>query len=171
MTIRRAIEADVQAVARVRKRSWQDAYAHVYPPAKLARMPLDLPRWHEIVVTPPAGWTTFVAEHDDGVVSGFACVGPSRDEGGIGELYAIYVDPPEFSTGVGRALMAGAEEHLASSYSTATLWVLEDNPRARRFYEIAGWRPDGARRSEPRWGVDAPTVRYRKRLARGQTRV
>jgi len=38
--------------------------------------------------------------------------------------------------------------------------VLEDNPRARRFYERAGWAPDGARKAEERFGVRAPEVRY-----------
>jgi RimJ/RimL family protein N-acetyltransferase len=45
--------------------------------------------------------------------------------------------------------------------------VLEANPRARRFYERAGWRPDGARKHYERWGVTAPEIRYRKRLAGG----
>ena len=42
--------------------------------------------------------------------------------------------------------------------------MLEDNPRARAFYERAGWPPDGARKAEERWGVRAPEVRYRKEL-------
>jgi RimJ/RimL family protein N-acetyltransferase len=42
--------------------------------------------------------------------------------------------------------------------------VLDDNPRARRFYERAGWQPDGAAKTEERWGVAAAEVRYRKRL-------
>jgi len=29
---------------------------------------------------------------------------------------------------------------------TARLWVLEENARARRFYEKRGWRPDGSTR-------------------------
>ena len=87
-----------------------------------------------------------------------------RDEPGIGELYAIYVLPSAWSTGAGRALLERAEERLADDYDEATLWVLEDNPRARRFYEAAGWRPDGTQKAEPRWDVSAPEVRYRKRL-------
>jgi len=33
---------------------------------------------------------------------------------------------------------------VAAGYSTVTLWVLRDNRRARRFYERAGFVPDGA---------------------------
>ena len=110
------------------------------------------------------GWTTFVAERD-GEIVGFASVGPSRDERGLGELYAIYVDPDSWSQGAGRALVARAEEQLAGEYEEATLWVLAANPRARHFYERAGWLPDGTSKSEERLGVRAEELRYRKTLA------
>ena len=124
---------------------------------------VQLERWRARLADPPPGWAVFVAERD-GVVVGFAAVGPSRDERGIGELYAIYVDPDAWSTGAGRALIDQCEEQLSGDYGDATLWVLEDNPRARAFYERAGWLPDGARKAEERWGVRAPEVRYRKEL-------
>jgi ribosomal protein S18 acetylase RimI-like enzyme len=62
-------------------------------------------------------------------------------------------------------LIAQAEEQLRTAYAEITLWVLEDNPRARQFYERAGWSVDGGRKAEARWGVRAPEVRYRKRFA------
>lgn len=40
------------------------------------------------------------------------------------------------------------------------LWVAKDNTRARRFYERAGCRPDGAERSEEYAGTAVPEVRY-----------
>ena len=95
---------------------------------------------------------------------GFISVGPSRDEHGVGEVYAIYVDPDLWATGAGRALIERGERELRSTYLVATLWVLEDNPRARRFYERAGWAPDRVTKSDVRWGVRAPEVRYRKVL-------
>jgi len=128
-------------------------------------MAIDDERWRGRLVTPPPGWSTFVAEDGERRVVGFTSVGPSRDERGLGELYAIYVDPDAWSTGAGLALIERAEEQLRSEYEVATLWVLEANPRARRFYERAGWTPDGARKAEERWGVRAPEVRYRKTLA------
>ena len=154
---------------RIRVRGWQVAYRHVLPAHELDAMPVDWSRWERRLADPPAGWSTFVAE-DDARVVGFASVGPSRDERGVGELYAIYVDPDAWSTGAGRALILRAEEQLASEYEEATLWVLEDNPRARRFYEVAGWRADGARKVEDRWGVAAAEVRYRKRLSSSRSR-
>ncbi|HZQ80862.1 MAG TPA: GNAT family N-acetyltransferase [Gaiellaceae bacterium] len=163
MEIRPAVPGDADAIEGIRVRGWQAAYRHVFPAVELDAMPVDGSRWRTRIETPPTGWSTFVAD-DRGVV-GFACVGPSRDERGLGELYAIYVDPGSWGAGAGRALIARAEERLRERYEVATLWVLADNPRARRFYEAAGWAPDGARKAEERWGVRAAEVRYRKELA------
>ncbi|HVU76139.1 MAG TPA: GNAT family N-acetyltransferase [Gaiellaceae bacterium] len=163
MNVRLATGDDAVAVETIRVRGWRAAYRHVFPPEQLDALPIDGERWRRRLVDPPPGWSTFVVEDGEAVV-GFASVGPSRDVRGLGELYAIYVEPDAWSTGAGRALMDRAEEQLRSEYEAATLWVLEDNPRARAFYERAGWSPDGARKAEERWGVRAPEVRYRKEL-------
>jgi GNAT superfamily N-acetyltransferase len=123
----------------------------------------------ENLVHPPSGHSCFVAE-EAGVLLGFATVGPSGEPDRYGELHGLYVDPDVRSTGVGRALTERAEAELARTYREAVLWVLEDNPRARRFYELAGWEADGVRSSFSRLGVDAPVVRYRKRLSRSASR-
>lgn len=165
MEIRLASGADAEEIARVQERGWQTAYRHVFPVERLdAGGFVFAERWRERLDRPPRGWSTFVAV-DGAAILGFASVGPSRDERGPGELYALYVDPARWSSGVGRALIARAEEQLASEFGAARLWVLEENARARRFYERAGWAPDGARKAEERWGVRAPEVRYRKVLS------
>jgi GNAT superfamily N-acetyltransferase len=169
MHVRIAIGADAEAVERIRVRGWQTAYRHVFPPDALDALQVDWARWQRQIETPPPGWTVFVAE-DDGHVRGFVAVGPSRDGAPGGELYAIYVDPDAWSTGVGRALIARAEERLADQYEEATLWVLEDNARARRFYERAGWAADGAKKLEERLGVAAVEVRYYKWLSNSTSR-
>jgi ribosomal protein S18 acetylase RimI-like enzyme len=163
MEIRQATAADALAIETVRVAGWRTAYRHVFPPEELDGLPVDGSRWRLRLETPPRGWTTCVAVRD-GTIVGFSSVGPSRDERGIGELYALYVDHEQWSTGAGLALMTQAESQLTTEYTEATLWVLEDNPRARRFYERAGWAADGARKAEERWGVRAPEVRYRKTL-------
>ncbi len=166
MEVRVATGDDAVAVETIRVRGWQTAYRHVLPPSELDAMRIEATRWRARFDLPPAGWTTFVADRD-GEVIGFAAVGPSRDKRGLGELYAIYVDPDDWSTGAGRALIEQAEQQLARDYAVATVWVREDNPRARRFYEQAGWQPDGARKTELRLGVEAYEVRYRKLLQKG----
>jgi GNAT superfamily N-acetyltransferase len=112
-------------------------------------------------------------------IVGYASFGPERDvlgapwphpltsagsEGQVAELYALYVHPAWWSTGTGRALM---DEVLAkvrkAGYTDITLWVLEANARARRFYGKAGFAPDGARHLlEDLGGVTE--IRYRRPL-------
>ncbi len=162
MEVRAATGTDASGIARAQERAWQTAYRHVFPAEELERGGfIRAGLWRERLEHPPPGWTTFVAS-EDGEVVGFVSVGPSRDERGVGELYAIYVHPDWWGTGAGRALIERGQTELRARYSDATLWVLEDNPRARSFYEQAGWVPDGARKADERWGVRAPEVRYRK---------
>jgi len=149
--------------------AWRSAYRHVLPPERLEAMPIDETRWLHRINEPPPGWTTVVAD-DGGRVIGFASTGPSRDQQGIGELYAIYVEPGAWSAGAGRALIASAEAALAEAYGEATLWVLEDNPRARKFYERAGWELEGVRKIEAFLDTEVAEVRYRKRLTSSRSR-
>ena len=91
----------------------------------------------------------------------------SADEPDVGELYAIYVLPDIHGRGAGRALMTETVERLrGDNFGEAVLWVFEDNPRTRRFYEDTGWSADGGVKDETWLGTTAPAVRYRIRLER-----
>jgi ribosomal protein S18 acetylase RimI-like enzyme len=166
MRIRPATPADAEAIERIRVRGWQAAYRHVFPAEQLDRMPADSSRFVEALRDPPRGQACLVAETDR--IVGWATIQPAGDGGG--ELRGIYVDPDAWGAGVGRALLARAEEELARSFDAALLWVLDDNPRARRFYEAAGWRFDGTRSTLERLGVRARIVRYRKLLRSSTSR-
>ncbi|MCZ0982010.1 GNAT family N-acetyltransferase [Streptomyces diastatochromogenes] len=66
-------------------------------------------------------------------------------------------------TGVGRALMAASVEALvAAGFRAAALWVFAGNARGRRFYEAAGWRPDGTAVREETGGRVLEELRYRR---------
>jgi GNAT superfamily N-acetyltransferase len=103
----------------------------------------------------------FVYERD-GRIEGFGWVGPSEDEPGSGELYAIYVTASNWGTGVGRELMDVAEHWLGERFTSAILWVLAENARARRFYEKRGWALDGATKDDDRGTFVLHEVRYRR---------
>lgn len=78
-----------------------------------------------------------------------------------GEIGAIYLRREATGQGIGRALFAHAVQDLRRrGYRRATLWVLDTNTRARRFYEAAGWVPDGATKIEERPGALLREVRY-----------
>jgi RimJ/RimL family protein N-acetyltransferase len=158
--IRRARVEDARAIATLHVRTWQVAYRHVFPAEALDAMDVEerVPRWEQNLVTPEV--PAWVAEQEDKVV-GFVCVGPSRDPDCDGELYGIYVVPEAWGTGAGAGLMEAGLEYLRAHFHEAILWVLDDNPRARRFYEKHGWRTDGATRTGSHLGVDTFEVRYR----------
>lgn len=54
------------------------------------------------------------------------------------------------------------ERLAARGPEEVALWVLEDNGRARRFYQRAGRRPDGAATREEHLGVRVRELRYRR---------
>ena len=102
---------------------------------------------------------------DGSTIYGLATTGLCRDEdlSNFGELMAIYVDPAHVGTGVGRLLIAAARERLrAVGVTAASLWVLDGNVRARRFYERDGWRFDGTRRTRTYGDAPVEEVRYRR---------
>jgi len=79
---------------------------------------------------------------------------------------AIYLEREAAGHGVGRALFAYIVDDLRQQgYTDATLWVLDGNTRARRFYEAAGWHSDGETKMEERPGARLHEVRYCTRFA------
>ena len=146
-------------------RTWQEAYGHVFGD-RLEELSLERRErlWRDTLDSQTGTVDVFVAERD-GEIVGFVSVGASREEPGVGELYAIYVRAREWGSGAAtRLLTAGTDALRAAEFTAATLWVLEDNPRARRFYEREGWQLDGASRSEEFLGVEVAEVRYRRSL-------
>jgi GNAT superfamily N-acetyltransferase len=156
LEVRRASVADAADIAAVHVRTWQAAYEHVFGEERLAQ--LDISRrvtgWTRVLND---GESVFVADDGERVV-GFVSVGEC-------ELYAIYTLPEAWGSGAGPALMRAAVEQLrADGCAEPVLWVLEDNPRARRFYEREGWVLDGERKEDDFLGVRVAEVRYRIRL-------
>ena len=59
------------------------------------------------------------------------------------------------------ALMDAGKARLRERWPAATLYVLDDNPRARRFYEREGWALDGETKTGMVLGLEVAEVRYR----------
>ena len=85
----------------------------------------------------------YVADVGGGQIVGYAGVGPERDTAApdnIGELYALFVHPDWWGSGVGRLLTDAAIADLRAAGCTEVwLWVLEVNHRARTFYRHYGF--------------------------------
>ncbi|MGH7920337.1 MAG: GNAT family N-acetyltransferase [Candidatus Dormibacteraceae bacterium] len=169
--IREATLGDAGAVALVHVRSWQAAYAGHLPQDYLDNLSVEQRRrsWEQILSAtdwPRTG--TLVAEVEGKVersIAGFVSIFPTRDgdrdPATTGEVGAIYVLAEAWGKGIGRALMRSALDRLTEAgFSAATLWVLDSNDRARRFYEAGPWRLEGATKRDDRPGFAIDEVRY-----------
>lgn len=165
MIVRRAVLDDAPAIAAVHVQAWRAAYKGIVPAAYLDALDVEdrTARWRGNLTQGAS--TVCVAETAQGVV-GWASLGACRDDdatGSTGELWAIYVAPGRWRHGVGRAMWAWGESHLAQAgYSSAVVWVLEDNLAARRFYATVGFEPapDATKRVDI-GGASLPEVRLR----------
>ena len=89
---------------------------------------------------------------DDGVVKGFVLV---QD----GEIKKLFVEPVLQGKGIGAKLLEYAVEHMGAK----TLWALEKNTRAIRFYQRHGFQLTDERRLED------GTSEYLVRMQRGNS--
>lgn len=163
--------ADCDRVSGIRVRGWQTAYRGLMPQSFLDGLDAaeDAERRRTLFTRAPDGLVNLVAEDDDGEVVGWGCHGPYRDgepHTGDAELYALYVDTGHLGTGVGQALLRESVRRCTDAgHARMLLWVVEGNARARRFYERAGFRADGAEEPSEVEGVAVPEVRYARHLA------
>ena len=177
-TVRRAAVDDAPQIASVHVRAWQAAYrGHMDDEFLDGLSTADRERsWSDGLAAAPTDRIVLVVEDPvDGHVCGFACVGDVRPTGptgpgggaepGIGELWAINLEPEAWGRGVGAPLLSGAIDAIRARRCThAVLWVLGGNARARRFYEREGWTADGAVKTERFGAREVREVRYRRAL-------
>ncbi|ANH94274.1 acetyltransferase [Streptomyces sp. SAT1] len=181
--VREMALADCDRVAEIRVHGWRTAYRDLMPRSFLDALSVerDAELRRALLARHDSGTTDLVAvgappgppgrsgqPGDDGEVLGWACHGPCRDgEGTTGgaELYALYVDVRRHGHGIGYALLTESMRRCAAAgHRRMSLWVVEGNARARRFYERAGFRADGAVDSSDVDGVAVPEVRYVREL-------
>lgn len=126
-------------ISRIYEDSWKFAYRGVVPQAYLEGIPAGL--WAQSL----DGRDSLVLT-ENGTPVGTACVCPSRwpDWPDFGEVVSLYLLPEYMGRGYGGPLLEAAVETLAGrGFRDVLLWVLEENGRARRFYEKHGFCPAG----------------------------
>jgi GNAT superfamily N-acetyltransferase len=141
LRIRTATSDEVGVLLEIQKASAVAGFGHVFPPDKYP-FPSEavLDRWEKAVDDPAE--VVVLAELDDAAV-GLAAM---RAEW----LDALYVVPSCWGVGVGPRLHDHALARIRDfGCKRGNLWVLEQNTRARRFYEKRGWRLDGDTRIVP----------------------
>ena len=162
--IRAAQRPDADAIAAAHTSGWRVGYRGLFPDEYLDSDQFANDhaamwcQWTWNGANDDRGAHLFVAEQH-GAVIGFGSVGPERDQPSChidadvvvatppiprGEVYAFYLHADAWGTGAAAPLLQTCQQALIESgFSSAVLWVLRDNPRARAFYEKMGWTPTG----------------------------
>ena len=134
---------DADRLARLHYRSHIESFAPYVSAGWLASRQLAnyQSQWHEhFSVSNRRSRVWIVRDSDDAVGMVRVVPGSGPD---IAQLNNMHVRPDLIGAGVGRALMQAAMEFIKEQgYRTARLGVVQENRRARRFYEAAGWQVD-----------------------------
>ena len=136
MHIRPAGDDDRAAIAALQAASWKDAYRGLLTDSYFENDVASdlLAHWQAVALR--CQDVVLVAE-EGGTAAGFIAVWCDPDP----YIDNLHVLPDWRAKGTGRRLMqAAAARLIALGHTTAYLWVLEDNPRAFRFYEGLGGR-------------------------------
>jgi ribosomal protein S18 acetylase RimI-like enzyme len=164
--LRAARIEDAGKIANIHVCAWRVAYEGIVPTKYLASLSVQerANSWRRVISEQHGTVLLAVTSHGE---VGFICFGPSRDKDGKqkAEIYAIYVLPEFWKQGIGRELLDEAERKVEdNNFIAVTLWVLEKNALARRFYEARGFRLDAARKEETIGGLLLRELRYEKRM-------
>jgi ribosomal protein S18 acetylase RimI-like enzyme len=134
--------------------SWRETYAGILPDATLAALSVEkrMAMWDEILREPESlGSTVVHLAEINGQLAGFGSCGSQRTKdlaikGFSGEISALYVLRPFQGRGIGARLFRTMSSNLVNrAFKAASLWVLNENSVARRFYAQQGGRVVGER--------------------------
>lgn len=152
-SVRPALPADADAVARVQLTTWREAYAGLLPAEALAALEPEAvaDRWRSAADAPPSPRHHLLVACADGEVVGYAATAPATDAdcdpATEAELLTVTVLPAESGRGHGSRLMAAAVDHLRTDgFTAAVTWAFDVDPGTQSFLESAGWGLDGASR-------------------------
>ena len=137
LEVRAATLAEAPVLAELQLCSSLAAYHHIFPP-EAPTPTYDHLRslWRSWLGS--SALTAFVAEAA-GAPVGVVLAGADPSEASVGAHGPDVRGSRAMGQGIGRLLHAAAIEHLrGAGYVEATLWVLEDNARARSWYERLG---------------------------------
>ncbi|GLJ62641.1 MULTISPECIES: GNAT family N-acetyltransferase [Microbacterium] len=156
--VRPVRDVDVEALGRVHAKVWHETYDQLISKATLENVsPKRLAElWTHYTALGPE--YRMAAALVDGEIIGFAGSGPARDTDAPAarELYFVYLLDSWHRKGIGRALFDAVVEKDEPLY----LWLAEQYPGARDFYEKRNLRLDGGRREEAFLGETITEVRY-----------
>jgi putative acetyltransferase len=139
--VRAARPEEAEVLLGIQQAASVAAFGHLFPPT-MYPFPVGpvRERWQTALGAAEVG--VLVAERE-GLAVGVVQVAPERLDG-------LFVLPRAWGSGVADRLHDAAVQTLGGwGCGRCRLSVLEENPRARRFYERRGWRLDGRRTQTP----------------------
>ena len=141
VSLRAASPAEAETLLAIQRSASLAALAEIFPPDDYPFPTGDVRRRWEDALADAAAYV--VVAEVGGRPVGVALVRGDWLEG-------LYVVPEAWGAGVAPLLHDRALELVRRSGARAAhLWVLEDNHRARRFYERRGWQENGRSRVVP----------------------
>ena len=154
-------EDDLYAVSNVYEKSWKSAYKEILPQKYLDSILAG--RWVNSINK--KGMHNLVAVENGNIIGtcGF-CRSRWEKYFGYGEIVSLYFLPEYIGKGFGKHLICKAVEELERmGYNSIILWVLEENFRARRFYEKNGFIFSGEYMQNIIGGKEVREVMYIRR--------
>ncbi|WP_409301103.1 GNAT family N-acetyltransferase [Peribacillus sp. SCS-155] len=140
MLIRRAMQGDEAAIAKVYVNSWKTTYQNIIPETYLNGLEAGLYSNIWSFILNEEKTIVYVAENAEGEIVGFASGGNEQTEDPhyTGEVYAIYILQNYQRKGIGKSLIKRLLKELRSQgYVNLIIWALKDNHN-RSFYESFG---------------------------------
>lgn len=164
ITIRPALLEDAKILGEIHALTWKHAYKGIMPDVVLDGITIEKRTLYFEKALSEKREEDFLIFLQDQPV-GLICIGKCRDDDAdsdVGEIWGIYILPEYQGKGVGTCSIKWALEELESrGYKRVTLWVLEDNHHARKFYECMGFLYKGMNK-EIRLGKTLLELRYER---------
>jgi RimJ/RimL family protein N-acetyltransferase len=144
--IRYADIYDSKILGYIHSQSWKFAYKTIIPDLILDNISAEA-REQYFYKTLSEKLEEDVLILKDNTPVGFMTLGKCRDNDSDsywGEIWGIYLLPSHWHEGIGTQLINwGINELKARTFKKVSLWVLEENVNARKFYEKLGFQHDG----------------------------
>lgn len=142
MVIRKISPSDSrEEISNIYEQSWKYVYKGIIPHEYLDSIPKG--QWYGALDNPDR-YTLVMLDGDKIIGTSSYCKSRFEDYMDWGEIISIYFLPEYMGKGYGKALLEKAVQELREmGFKQIFLWVLEDNHRARHFYEKCEFKNSG----------------------------